>query len=134
MPSFDDHAHSAAPPEEVWKLLYDPARFTEWWIGVASVEPGEAGDRYTMYPTGYADFPMPQLLRTDQNCQQVTISCLVSDLRFEWSLRPAAGGTATDIQVHVDIPDAEAARLNTQRDVIRRSVAKLAELAAVEAS
>jgi uncharacterized protein YndB with AHSA1/START domain len=132
MPSFDDHAHSAAPPEEVWKLLYDPTRFTEWWVGVETVEPDHARDRYTMYPTGYADFPMPQLLRTDHNGQRVTISCLVSDLRFEWRLRPAADGTTTDIQVHVDIPDAEAARLATQRDVIRRSVANLAALAAGE--
>jgi hypothetical protein len=81
-----------------------------------------------MYPSGYADFPMPQLLRTDHDGQRVTISCLVSDLRFEWRLRPAADGT--DIHVHVDIPDEEAARLATQRGVIRRSVANLAALAA----
>ena len=29
MPSFADTARSAAPPEEVWKLLYDPSRYTE---------------------------------------------------------------------------------------------------------
>ncbi|HEY4022685.1 MAG TPA: SRPBCC family protein [Pseudonocardiaceae bacterium] len=129
MPSFDDHAHSAAPPEEVWKLLYDPTRFTEWWVGVASVDPDPVGDKYTMYPAGYADFPMPQLLCTDRVGQRVTISCLVSDLRFDWRLRPSADGAATDIEVHVDIPDEEAARLATQRDVIRRSVANLAALA-----
>ena len=27
-----------APVEEVWKLLYDPARLPEWWEGVETVE------------------------------------------------------------------------------------------------
>ena len=29
MPAFDDSATAAAPVEEVWKLLYDPARMVE---------------------------------------------------------------------------------------------------------
>lgn len=66
-----------------------------------------------MFPTGYADFPMPQRLRTDHDGRRVTISCLVSDLRFEWRLRPTEGGTATEIQVHVDIPEQDALRLAT---------------------
>ena len=37
MPSFDDTAVIDSPPEEVWKLLYDPARFPEWMRGVGSV-------------------------------------------------------------------------------------------------
>ena len=50
-----------APPEEVWKLLYDPARFPDWWAGIETVESG-ARVGYTMYPEGYPDFPMAQLL------------------------------------------------------------------------
>jgi uncharacterized protein YndB with AHSA1/START domain len=130
MPSFDDHAHSAAPPEDVWQLLYDPTRFTEWWVGVETVEPDEIGAAYTMYPTGYPDFPMPQQLRTDRDGQRVMISCLISDLRFEWRLRSDGDGSATEILVHVDIPDQEAGRLTAQQDIIRRSVANLAALAA----
>ena len=34
MPTFDDSATSEAPVEEVWKLLYDPARLVEWWEGI----------------------------------------------------------------------------------------------------
>jgi hypothetical protein len=94
------------------------------------VQPGgEAGD-YTMYPEGYPDFPMPQELSTSQDDGIVKISCLVSDLCFTWRLRPA--GRGTEISVHVEIPDAEAHRLETQRDVIRRSVANLAGLAAAQ--
>jgi uncharacterized protein YndB with AHSA1/START domain len=128
MPSFHDHATSAAPPEEVWKLLYDPARFPDWWAGTGSVEVGDDG-AYTMYPEGYPDFPMAQVLSTDRDGQRVKVSCLVSDLKFEWQLAAADGG-GTAIDVDVEIPEAEAARLDTQRDVIGRSLRALAALAA----
>ncbi|HWF49379.1 MAG TPA: SRPBCC family protein [Solirubrobacteraceae bacterium] len=123
MPSFHDSATSAEPPEEVWKLLYDPARFPEWWAGIGSVDLQD-GDEYTMYPDGYPDFPMAQLLDTRRDEQRVTVSCLVSDLRFEWRLEPAGEGTL--ITVDVEIPDAEAHRLDGQREVIRTSLKQLA--------
>ena len=127
MPSFRDRAHSRAAPEEVWKLLYDPARFPDWWAGIGSVELAEDG-AYTMYPEGYPDFPMPQLLSSQPQDGRIAISCLVSDLQFEWRLSPAADGT--EIEVAVEIPEAEAHRLETQREVISRSLGRLAELAA----
>ena len=43
MPSFDDSTTTAAEPEEVWKALYDPARYPSWWVGWATVEPGDDG-------------------------------------------------------------------------------------------
>ena len=128
MPSFHDTAMSAAAPEEVWKLLYDPSRFPEWWSGVGTVEVGGAGRGYTMYPDGYPDFPMAQLLETRRTEQRVTISCLVSDLRFEWRLAPEGDGTL--ISVEVEIPEAEAGRLDAQREIIAGSMRRLAELAA----
>ena len=127
MPSFHDTARSAAPPEAVWKLLYDPARFPDWWAGVGTVEPGEDGG-YTMFPEGYPDFPMAQLLSSSRDQGRVTVSCLVSDLRFDWRL--SADGSGTSIDVDVEIPEAEAARLDTQRDLISASLRRLAELAA----
>ena len=130
MRTFDHAAVSSAAPEEVWKLLYDPARFPEWWAGIGSVTTGGAGD-YTMFPDGYPDFPMPQTLETSQENGSVKISCLVSDLCFDWRLRPS--GTGTEISVHVEIPDSEAHRLDTQRDIIRQSLIRLADLASATA-
>jgi uncharacterized protein YndB with AHSA1/START domain len=127
MPSFHDSATSGAPPEEVWKLLYDPSRFPDWWAGIGTVEVESEGG-YTMYPSGYPDFPMAQLLETQKDQQRVTVSCLVSDLRFEWRLEPVGEGTL--ISVDVEIPDAESHRLETQRDVISASMRRLAQLAA----
>ena len=138
MPTFDDQATAAAAPEEVWKLLYDPTRFPEWWVGIETVEPGEPSepvatadphsstDGYTMYPTGYPDYPMPQALRVDQTHDFVEISCLVSDLVFAWRLTSQDEGKSTRISVHVEIPESEAHRLETQTDVIHRSLASLA--------
>ena len=126
MPSFHDTATSSATPEEVWKLLYDPSRFPDWWAGIGTVDVQDPS-RYTMYPDGYPDFPMAQLLETRQDQHRVTVSCLVSDLRFEWRLQPEGEGTL--ITVDVEIPEAEAQRLETQREIISASMRRLAELA-----
>ncbi len=131
MPSFHDSANAEAPPEEVWKLLYDPARFPDWWAGVGTVEPGEGDGSFTMYPDGYPDFPMAQSLDTAREQRRVTVSCLVSDLRFEWSLEPLEEADGTCITVDVEIPEAEAARLESQREAIRTSLANLAQLSAL---
>jgi len=129
MPSFHDSTTSTAPPEDVWKLLYDPSRFPDWWAGIGTVDIN-GDDRYTMYPDGYPDFPMAQLLETERAEHRVTVSCLVSDLRFEWRLEPAGDGTR--ITVDVDIPAAEADRVDTQREIISNSMKRLAQLAAGE--
>ncbi len=128
MPSFRDSADAAAPPEEVWKLLYDPARFPDWWAGIGTVELGKEG-HYTMYPDGYPDFPMAQLLDTRRDGHSVTVSCLVSDLRFEWHLEALEGGQRTRIRVEVEIPESETARLESQQQTIRASLSSLAALA-----
>jgi hypothetical protein len=132
LPSFDDTTSARAPVEEVWKLLYDPARFPEWWAGVETVVPARSGDEgdFTMYPDGYPDFPMPQALRADGDGRTVTISCLVSDLVFEWRLEPLPADDGTAIAVHVEIPDAEGHRLDAQRGVVSASLRSLAALAA----
>jgi hypothetical protein len=74
------------------------------------------------------DFPMAQRLDADPADGRVTISCLVSDLLFRWRLRP--DGERTEVTVDVELPDREAHHLPAQRDVIERSLAALASLAA----
>jgi uncharacterized protein YndB with AHSA1/START domain len=126
MPTFDDSTTTTAPVEEVWKLLYDPVRLVEWWDGIERIEAHGTDGKgdVTIWPEGYPDFPMPQNLRTDADGRSVTISCLVSDLVFEWRLEPLDDGTL--IAVHVEIPEEEAARLDDQRAAIGRSLRALA--------
>jgi len=129
MPTFDDATTTTGPVEEVWKLLYDPSRLVEWWDGIERIERHGTDGRgnVTVWPDGYPDFPMPQNLRADADDRQVTVSCLVSDLVFEWRLEPEREGTR--ISVHVEIPEEEAARLEDQRAAIGRSLRALAQLA-----
>ena len=130
MPLFDDETTTTAPPRQVWKLLYDPMRFPDWWVGFASATPGDvkggAGD-VTLYPEGYPDFPMPQRIDTHAGDRRVVVSCTISDLVFDWRLEPLDPGTR--ISVHVEIPEKEAARLAAQRDGVSSSLRRLAELA-----
>jgi hypothetical protein len=112
VPAFALTGHADAAVEEVWKLLFDPSRFPEGWVGVETVR-ADSSDSYVLWPTGYPDFPMPQQLRTDRAAARVTISCQVSD-----------------IDVRVELPEAEAHRVSTQRAAIGRSLRRLAELAA----
>lgn len=105
MPSFDDSTQTPAAPEDVWMLLYDPVRFPEWWSGIASTVPAGDGG-YTMFVDGYPDFPMPQTLQARPQDRRVTISCMVSDLVFQWHLEPADDG-GTTISVHVDVPESD---------------------------
>ena len=131
MPTVVDHATSPAPPEEVWKLLYDPARFTEWWAGMDRVEPGPEPGVYTYWFRDYPDLPMPQRLTAGRDGTRVTISCLVSFIDFEWRLGEDGGGTRIDVTAA--IPDDEAWRESEVRAFVGASVRRLAEAAARDA-
>jgi uncharacterized protein YndB with AHSA1/START domain len=126
MPEFALSSLCRAPVEEVWKLLFDPARFPDWWVGVESVREDAPG-QFTQWPAGYPDFPMPQELRTDRASGRVTVSCQVSDIDFFWQL--AEAGTGTRIHVSVNLPDREAHRFDGQQQVIKESLSRLATLA-----
>ena len=126
MPGFTATAECRAPVEEVWKLLFDPARFPEWWAGIETVHKDSPG-KFTQWPTGYPEFPMPQELRVDEANERVTISCQVSDIDFVWQLSEAGSGTS--VSVHVTLPEREAHRLDGQHQVIAESLRRLTALA-----
>src|ERR687888_70636 len=101
MLEFDDSARSEAPPEEVWKILYDPVRFTEWWEGMETTSVGDG--EFTFQQVGVPELQLPNRL----------------------------DGRATMVSVHVQIPDEKVERLaDSQREAIRASVRHLARLAA----
>jgi len=131
MPSFDRSTDSTAPPIAVWKLLYDPTRIPQWWVGFESVEgiaQSEGSVEYTLYPEGYPDFPMPHVARSTE-AGTFVMSCLTSNLEFEWRLEPLNGGTATRVSVSVAIPEEEAHRLETQQQAVAESLRRLVALA-----
>ena len=70
---------------------------------------------------------MPQRMRSSSANGRVTISCLVSDLEYRWQL--TADGERTRVEVHVDIPEVEAHRLEVQTAAMTSALSRLARLA-----
>jgi uncharacterized protein YndB with AHSA1/START domain len=130
MPGFTLTGEAHAPVEEVWKLLFDPSRFPDWWAGVDTVRVGSAGE-HTVWYDGSPDFPMPRRLRADRVEGRVSISCVVSDIDFSWQL--AEHGDGTHITARVDLPPSIAGLLDEQQELIARSLSALASLAEAEA-
>jgi uncharacterized protein YndB with AHSA1/START domain len=126
VPSFELTGYSEAGVEEVWKLVFDPTRFPEWWTGIETVQ-REGPEGYVMWPDGYPDFPMPQRFRSDRANGRIVISCQVSDIDVTWQLAEHGQGTA--ITVQVVLPESEAHREPAQRVAIADSLRRLGELA-----
>jgi uncharacterized protein YndB with AHSA1/START domain len=131
MPEFTLNGRADAPVEEVWKLLFDPTRFPEWWAGIQTVR-DDGADGYTVWLQGDPDFPWPQQLRGERAEGRVTISCQITDIDFVWQLIEDWPGTRID--VHVILPDSEAHRLEGYREMITTSLARLAPLAETAAT
>ena len=98
--------------------------------------PGVVGGRRDRAPTGRASTPVAARAIPTSRCRR---SCAPTAARAGHDLLPglrhrrvwqlAEAGTGTAIEVRVDLPDAEAHRLDGQREVIGESLGKLAALA-----
>jgi uncharacterized protein YndB with AHSA1/START domain len=135
VPAFDDSTTTPAPAVSVWKILYDPMRFAEWWSDIERVTAGDArgGDAdITLWAEGYPDFALPQHVESHADDRRIVVSCTVSELQFEWRLEAVPDGTR--IGVHVEIPEAEARREATQRRIVAASLRRLAHLAEAAAA
>ena len=117
MARFEEIADSDAPPEAVWKLLYDPEQFSRWWGCF------EAGDVPQL--SSHPAFPMPRVVASDRAGGRISVSCLVSDIAFDWQLaeRPSGG---TRIELAVTVPDSYGFKVESRRNVIAFSVDHLA--------
>src|SRR5919109_5201920 len=129
MLEFEDRARSEAPPEEVWKILYDPGRFTEWWEGMQTTSVGDG--EFTLQHVDYPELQIPNRLEVRDAGSAVVISCLLHDFVYDWRLERVDGGQATRISVHVAIPDEKVEHFEEfQRAMMGASVRRLAEIAA----
>lgn len=126
MPEFTLTGRTDAPVEDVWKLLFDPSRFPEWWDGFDAAVPDGPG-AFTFWPTGYPDYPMPQRMRTDEAAGRVTISCQVNDVGFAWRL--TADGAGTAVEVRAELAESEAHRTDGLRAMLEASIRSLTALA-----
>src|ERR671931_427048 len=95
MVEFEDSARSEAPPEEVWKILYDPARFTEWWEGMETTSVGDG--EFTLQQVGVPELQIPNRLEVRDAGEAVVISCLLHDFVSARRPEPHRRGPATPI-------------------------------------
>ena len=122
MPEFTLSASCTGSAEEVWKLLYDPFRFSEWWCGTTRVE-DVTDDTAVRYVAEWPDFPYPTRVTTRSDGVRVVISCLLSDIVQEWTLEPAGRGCT--IRLHVEVPPSEAGRLAAVQGEMEASMPRL---------
>lgn len=134
-------ADSAAAPEEVFKLVYDPARAQEWLAATTGVEdigpsePADGGDeerRFTLYRQFAPGTPMVQVMRSFADQAAVSVDCTFTGIRFELRLneRPSGG---TRIDCRVEAPDTQQELIPHIPAMARASVDALARLAEREA-
>jgi uncharacterized protein YndB with AHSA1/START domain len=126
MVEFETEALCRTAAIEPWKLLYDPARFPEWWVGMARVEPGE-DESVTRYMEAWPDFAYPTQVTRHADASRIVVSCLLSNIVHEWSLASAAEGCV--VRVRVELPDSESHRLEAVRAEVVPSLHRLVELA-----
>lgn len=132
MPEFTLAAACAAPAEEVWKLLHDPARFPEWWAGLDRVEHAPGAAEETFYRTAWPDFAYPTRVAARQEGRTIIVSCQVSHVDQEWVLEPDGAGCR--VQVQVSYPEAEAGRLEQFQQEAGASLPRLIALAEASAA
>jgi uncharacterized protein YndB with AHSA1/START domain len=126
MPGFTLTASAAAPVEEVWKLLFDPARFPEWWAGVGTARVDGTG-AYTIWPVGDTGHAMPQRMRAERTAGRITMSCQVNEIDYAWQL--TEDGDGTGIIVRVAIAPAQAHQLDQTQELMAASLPALVALA-----
>src|ERR671925_703759 len=101
MLEFEDSTRSEAPPEEVWKILYDPARCSEWWEGMETTSVGDG--EFTLQQVGIPELQIPNRLEVRDEGSAVVISCLLHDFVYDWRLEALNDRQATPISVPVAI-------------------------------
>jgi uncharacterized protein YndB with AHSA1/START domain len=91
-------------PDDVWRIVSDPARLTAWWPGVSRVEDAsrQAWTTVLVSPKGKsvrADYSLvhalePELLRWKQEVEESPFERLLSSASTEIALKPEpSGGT-----------------------------------------
>jgi uncharacterized protein YndB with AHSA1/START domain len=122
MVEFHSEAECRAPARAVWKLLYDPRRFAEWWPGWERVEAGTDG-HLAHYDARWPDFAYPTSVTTDSTGTRIVVSCMLSDIVHTWAISPRTGGCL--LSVLVAIPDTEAARADEAIAIASTALATL---------
>lgn len=114
-----------APPLHVWKLLYDPARFSEWWSGVQRSEPSRDGANFSLGEQREGPFAMH--IATARESSRIMIRCMATDDLFTWTLEPHPKGCRVRVCIEVAVDDA--VHVRARHESLLSSLPKLADVA-----
>jgi Polyketide cyclase / dehydrase and lipid transport len=128
MPVIEAEALVAAPAEEVFKVLHDPTRHPEWWVGVDTVEGVRRQDDALRFWVDSRDHPGIRLEQRQEPLAGggIVMTCLRYGIRFRWRLIPE--GDATRVHAHVEIPDYSRELTDGYRTKIPASLERLTTL------
>ena len=126
MPEFTLTARAAAPVEEVWKLLFDPTRFPEWWAGIETVQVESAAGLHASGSTAIRTSRCRSSCAPTPGAGRVTMSCQVSDIDFIWQLAETPDGT--EITARAVVPPHERGRLAYVAEMVSASLDALTAL------
>jgi uncharacterized protein YndB with AHSA1/START domain len=105
MPVIEAEALVGAPAEEVFKILHDPTRHPEWWVGLDTIESVRTQDDTLRFSVYSRDYPGTRLEQRQEPLAGggIVMTCLQYGIRFRWRLTPE--GDATRVHAHVEIPE-----------------------------
>jgi hypothetical protein len=105
MPVIEAEALVAAPAEEVFKVLHDPTRHPEWWVGLDTIEDVQRQDDELRFSVRSDDYPGVALEQRQEPLAGggIVMTCVQYDIHFRWRLIPE--GDATRVHAQVEIPD-----------------------------
>jgi hypothetical protein len=128
MPVIEAEALVAAPAEEVFKILHDPTRHPEWWVGVDAVERVRRQDDALRFSVDSSDHPGTRLEQRQEQLAGggIVMTCLQYGIRFRWRLSPE--GDATRVYAHVEIPERSRELADGYRVKIPASLERLTTL------
>ncbi len=128
MPVIEAEALVAAPAEEVFKVLHDPTRHPEWWVGVDAIEDVRRQDDALRFWVDSRDYPGTRLEQRQESLAGggIVMTCLRYGIHFRWRLIPE--GDATRVYAHVEIPDHSRELTDGYRTKIPASLERLTTL------
>jgi hypothetical protein len=122
---FEETVVCRAPALQVWKLLHDPTRFPEWWVGITRSQP--TADGAVVQHSAWEHGDLPLFVTATRDSPGVVIRCPATGRVYSWALEPHPDGCR--VRVRVEVPDGQYEQLRLRRETMLATLPQLAATA-----